>query len=348
MSEALVANLQIGDLQPEVSCIGFGTYHLGDKLNASDALDAFGAAHQAGIVLFDTSDNYGTELVIGRAVSAGVLPRDEVIIATKTGLGTTMGEQKAWTAAERRQNTDPDRVRKQVDNSLRVLGDDVGPIDIYQLHVHDPLVPPEAHAELMTELIEAGKIRSWGVSNYSIDELGELLEACDSCGLVRPVTSQPFYNMLSLDGQANVDFARDEGLVVLGHSPLVKSALTDARLTQLLGFIEERNREGNHEEKEAIDIMRPTMERMQAIAEVAAEHGRPLAQLAIAWTLREPGVITLTTPTNPSYLEDALAATRWHLDPELLAQIDEMRADTESLNVFRGVVHNLVRDFRGY
>src|SRR5690606_27111240 len=109
--------------------IGYGTYHLLDKMNASEAIDSFGEAYQSGINLYDTSDNYGTELAIGRAVSAGVLPRDRVIIATKTGLGTTLREQTSWNEAGRRYNTDPDRIRRQVDNSLRVLGDDVGVID---------------------------------------------------------------------------------------------------------------------------------------------------------------------------------------------------------------------------
>lgn len=340
-------HVQIGGLQPAAFRIGFGTYHLMDKMNASTAIDTLGTAFEQGVNLFDTSDNYGTELVIGRAVSAGVIRREDVIIATKTGLGTTLREQQAWDAEGRKYNTDPERVRKQVDNSLLVLGDDVGVIDLYQLHVHDPNVPHEAHAELMSELIDEQKIHAWGISNYSAGALADLLAACDERGLVRPVTSQPFDNMVNIHA-ADVALAKAEGLTVLTHSPLLKSVLTNKRLQELQAVLDGIHLGGDPKEQEIIDSLRPTAMALEQLAEMAQDRGYTLAQLAIAWTLREPGTATLTTPTNKQYLEESIGASQWHVDPELLAAVNAMRSDERSVSTFSNVSHGLVRRMRGY
>ncbi len=349
MSETVAQDrIQIGALEAAAFRIGYGTYHLMDKMNASEAIDSFGVAYEAGINLFDTSDNYGTELAIGRAVSAGVIEREHVVIATKTGLGTTAREQQAWDASKRRYNTDPERVRRQVDNSLRVLGDGVGIIDLYQLHVYDPEVPHEAHAELMSELVEEEKIRAWGVSNYSNQQLTDLLRACDERGLDHPATSQPFHNILSVKGTSAITLAQKAGMVVLAHSPLLKSALTERRFAEITDFITSRQEKSSDEEQGVIVAMQPTIERLQRLIEMAHGRERNLPQLAIAWTLQDSHTITLTTPTNPTYLAEALDALEWKLESDITEVIDELRTDVAGVELFSDNAHRLVRSFRGY
>lgn len=227
--------VQIGDISVAAARLGYGTYHLLDKINASQALDSFAEAFEVGINLFDSSDNYGTKSIIGRAVSAGILPRDEVIIATKTGLATTLPEQRQMKELSGAgHDTTTQRVRAQIDNSLRVLGDDVGCIDLYQLHVPDERVSHEEHAELMSELIESGKIVEYGLSNYSKEQLEQFLAACDDRGLRRPAAIQPYFNMLAAKSIPEVGLAQDEGIVVLAHSPLLKGALAGLRREKAL------------------------------------------------------------------------------------------------------------------
>lgn len=350
MIEAHPQTTSIPGIEPPVFRIGFGTYHLLDKVNASQAIDSFGAAFEAGVNLFDTSDNYGTELAIGRAVSAGVLPRDQVIITTKTGLGTTAFEQGEWTSSGRRQNTDPDRIRRQVDSSLLIFGDDVGPIDIYQLHVRDTEVEHAQHAEVMAELIDAGKIRAWGVSNYSNEDLTALLRACDEHGLPRPVTSQPFHNILDADSPSQTQLAKEEGLVVLAHSPLLKGVLAYSRLRLIMKVLHDAYR-GDDEQSKAIALqVIPVGMHLEQLTWMAGKRDQTLATVALAWVLQDPNVVALTTPTNKQYLEEATAALDLDIDTdwEIKRDIEGLRSDTEALEQFQGVAHNLVRQIRRY
>lgn len=328
--------------------VGYGTYHLMDKMNASEAIDSLGQAFEAGINLYDTSDNYGTELVIGRAVSAGVLPRDEVIIATKTGLGTTATEQRQWKESGRDYNTEPDRIRRQVDNSLMLLGDDVGIIDIYQLHVRDPRVDHLSHAEVMQELIEEGKIRSWGVSNYSLDDLRDLIMTCKENELTLPSTTQPFHSLLEYKSAKQIDLAKSMGIVVLSHSPLVKGVLTDNRLKQVVNYLEGVRSEGSDKDKAIVDNLEPITRQVVELSRLARMKRINLAKLALAWTLRDPELITLTTPTNGKYLTEALEAMDMEIDEETDSAIDKLHSDKETLELFRAVTNDIVRRIRRY
>lgn len=328
--------------------VGFGTYHLLEKINASEALDAFGAAFEAGINLIDTSDNYGTELAIGRAVSAGILPRDEVIIATKTGLGTTLHEQRAWTQQGRRYNTSPDRIRRQVENSLRVLGDDVGYIDLYQLHVHDPEIEPIEHAEVMAELMETGTIRAWGVSNYDNADLNKLLVTCDRHGIPRPATSQPYCNLLQPTSLEEVDFASQEGLVVLAHSPLLKGVLTENGVSAVISDFQARNERGNEHELRVMEAVAGQLQGLVELSVVARAEGRSLAQVALAWVLQNTGVVALTAPTNPNYLTDAIDAANLKLSKNMEAAITSLHSDLDSLQILHSVLHEIIRPIKGY
>lgn len=343
-----LTHLVIPGIWPEVLRVGYGTYHLGDKLNAPDAIDSLAGAFQAGVNLFDTSDNYGTELVIGRAVSGGYLPREEVIIATKTGLATTLVEQKVWNSEYRPYNTDPARIRKQVDRSLMVLGDEVGYIDLYQLHVYDPHVEPVAHAELMAELMEAGKIKAWGVSNYSIQELSGLLHACDSHGLPRPSTTQPFYNLLASDTEDAAQFAAEQGLIVLAHSPLVKGVLTDKRLPELSKIIDRAIETTPEENRHLADGAKSALDKLVGLSKLSKLYRTSLAKVAIGWTLQDPNVVSLAAVTTPDYLEDACQALTEDIDPEILASIEALRADKEALQVFLNISHSVIRNIRKY
>ena len=346
MSSELKA-VPLGDTGLEASVIGYGTYHLLDKLNAYDAIESLGAAHQAGVTLFDTSDNYGTELAIGKAVSEGVLPRDEVVIATKTGLAATVPEVRVW--GDRHANTEPSRVRQQVEKSLWTLGDDVGPIDLYQLHVHDPTVPAVDIASTLNDLISEGKILSYGVSNYGAEALRELIDACDSNGLARPVSLQPFHNILSSAGtESAIDLAREHGMTILAHSPLHKGALTNKGVTILDGVMADADaRYTKPEELEQLVPLKVAFESIKLLKEYAADHDKGLAEMALAWLAMQENTVVLTACTRPTSLATAVAAPQWTIDNEGLALIEEVRGSS-LVQVGASKLLSLMRSINAY
>lgn len=312
--------MQLGHSDMFVSQIGYGTYHLREKLGSAEAIDSLGAAFDHGITLFDTSDNYGTEELIGIAIKEGALPRDEVVIATKTGLATSAREHQQWSLEGKKVDTSPERIKTQVDKSLRLLGVEV--IDLYQLHVEDTSISAETHVEAMNDLIAAGKIRGYGVSNYSADGIRNMLAASQRLGLEPPVTSQPFMNLLRGAGEAG-SVAQQAGLAILAHSPLHKGMLTDAGvdlaridLGQVVGA------DSN------IELFESGLNALQGLRIYAASKGLTLAQLAIGWAAAHDNTAVLCACTDDSYIEDARIGVMSQLD----ADADELTAIRERIN----------------
>lgn len=340
MAEQL-RTVTLGNSDLETSTIGYGTYHLKDKLDEYDAVRSMGEAFEQGITLFDTSDNYGSEALVGIAVREGFLPRDEVVIATKTGLGTSYAHQVALNTADKRGDTSPDRIRSQVDKSLLILGKDVDVIDLYQLHIPDPTVEPVEHAAVMAELIEAGKIRAYGVSNYSAADITALMQACEEEGLPKPVTSQPFFNIVGGYTDA-VAAAHESGLTVLAHSPLLKGILSQHTVDMLKMEILIDEHEAGADAPEGLHVFKQGLESILKLRAYAESQGLTLPQLALAWPLGRPNTVTLTSCTNERYLNDATIAARAPIDvadPELKSIVDgfdEASFTSLAINVMRG------------
>lgn len=308
-----IRTIQLGDSGIEASVIGYGTYHLGDKLDPHDAVRSMGQAFDKGVNLFDTSDNYGTEALVGIAVREGYLRRDEIVIATKTGLGTSYAHQVALKRANRKGDTSPNRIREQVDKSLMILGKDVDVVDLYQLHVYDNTVPAAEQAGVMQELIDAGKIRTWGVSNYSVRALTNLIASCKENGLTRPVSTQPFLNVVSGVGEVGFN-AATKGMTVLAHSPLLKGVLTDSAIGHLSTVIGADTDDIGEEEKSRYAAFKDGVEALKSLQTIAHHRGLTLAQFAISWVTNHPNTIALTACTNKLYLNDAVIGASHELD----------------------------------
>ncbi len=330
----------LGESGLEASVIGYGTYHLGDKLDEYDAVRSMGRAFDRGVTLFDTSDNYGTEGLIGIAVREGYLPRDEVVIATKTGLSTSYDHQVTLSRAGKRADTSPPRIREQVDKSLTILGKAVGVIDLYQLHVRDDTVEPVEHAATMSELIEAGKIRAYGVSNYSAEDLEELVRACDAEGLPRPVASQPFFNLVEGPTDAIVA-AHSNKLAVLAHSPLLKGILTESTINDLTTAVSMDEEEAGDDIPEGLKLFKRGLDRIKQLQEYGQNRGLTLSQLAISWVTGYPSTVALTACSNERYLNDAITGADYQLDMEdadlnrIIDGFDEAAFVSMAINVMR-------------
>jgi aryl-alcohol dehydrogenase-like predicted oxidoreductase len=310
-------SITLGRTGLEVSRIAFGTWQLGGEWGSFDeaaAIDAIRGARDLGITLFDTAQAYGfgaSEELLGRALRPELTSdREGVVIATKGGIRPP--ERDASRAF----------LRQGVEESLRHLGVDV--IDVYQVHWPDRDVPAEETAGALQEMVDEGKIRFAGVSNYGVADM-EAFEA------VRPVdTLQPPYHLFQRTIEAEIlTFARAHDIGVLAYSPLA-SGLLAGRIDEDTTF-EPDDWRGQASAYAGAALRRnlPVVRRLEGLA---ADLGISLSQLAIAWVLAQPGVhVAIVGARSRGNIAASAAAGEVELSPEALARIDEIAADAEQI-----------------
>ena len=300
-----------------MSRIAFGTWQLGGDWGGFDedeAIRAIRYARALGINFFDTAQAYGfgaSERLLGRALRDELAQRrDQLVIATKGGLrmtgeGLVRDSSRAW-------------LRQGVEESLAALG--VGHIDLYQVHWPDPDTPFEETALALQELVDEGKIRHVGVSNFSADQLAEFAHT-------RPVeTLQPPYHLFRREIEDEVlDYTRAHDIGVLVYGPLAHGLLTGA-------FDEHPTfPPGDWRGQSSVfqgDALRVNVEKVQQLERFAAERGHSVSQLAIAWTLARPGVhVAIVGSRRAAHIEDSLGALELRLTSEDLAAIDRIMVD---------------------
>ena len=225
---------------------------------------------ELGATLIDTAEIYGTEGVVGEAVRG---LRDRVFLATKVS-----GDHLKY-----------DRVLRAAGASLKRLGVDV--IDLYQVHWPDSSIPIRDTMRAMGELVDAGKVRFIGVSNFSVAEL-EAAQA--SLANQRIVANQVEYNLLDRRIERDLPYYQRERITVIAYSPLARGALLSSRRTP------------------ALDLLRA----------VAAEAGKTPAQVALNWCLSHPGVITIPKTDHVDRVDELCAASGWRLTDAQLAALD--------------------------
>ena len=204
-------NIVLGKTGLDVSRIAFGTWQLGGEWGSFDedaAVAAIRHAREQGVNFFDTAQAYGfgrSEQVLGRALADELRrDRDGLVIATKGGINP---------GGERPRDAGRAWLRQGVEESLRALG--LEHIDLYQVHWPDPDTPAEETAGALQELVDEGKIRHAGVSNYDAAQLA----AFDR---TRPVeTLQPPYHLFRRGIEDEVlPYTREHDIGVLAYSPL--------------------------------------------------------------------------------------------------------------------------------
>ncbi len=200
-----------------VSPICLGTMMFGGRTDPLTSERIIGQARDAGVNFIDTADVYNegdSEEITGRAIAA---QRDEWVLATK--LCNPMGEGPNQKGLSRKY------VMSAIAASLRRLGTDY--VDIYYLHKEDLGTPLEETVAAMGDLIRAGKIRYFGVSNYRAWRIAEIVRLCDLQGVPRPVVSQPYYNAMNrMPEVEHLPACAHYGLGVVPYSPLARGVLT--------------------------------------------------------------------------------------------------------------------------
>jgi aryl-alcohol dehydrogenase-like predicted oxidoreductase len=276
------------------------------NVEESSSLATLEAAVDSGINFFDTAYCYGydgeSERLIGRALGHR---RDEIVIATKGGIHY----------ADKKQGRDgsPATLQRECDESLRRLGTDR--VDLLYLHAPDPHVPLTESAGALKDLLDAGKTRSVGLSNATVEQLAEFASVC-------PLTAyQPHYNMLQREIEASqLPWCVENSVSVIVYWPLMKGLLA-GKLPRNHVFDPRDGRQkypmfqGAEWEKnqDFIDQLRP----------IAAECGKTVAELVLNWTIQRPGITAaLCGAKRPDQIRDNAGGMGWSLSAEQLGQIN--------------------------
>jgi 1-deoxyxylulose-5-phosphate synthase len=269
------------------------------------------AAFDAGINFFDTANVYSdgrSEEVLGRALASR--PRDSYVLATKVRATAPDGGRGLSRA----------QVLHQIDRSLERLG--VGFVDLYQCHAWDPDVPVAETLEAMTEIVETGKARYVGCSNWTGEQIQQAVDLARQHGYVKIVSSQPEYSLLHREPEGEViPVSKTNGISQVVYSPLGQGALTGkyapgeaapegTRASARAGWMSEY-------------LGDDVLDRVQRLRPIADGLGITLAQLALAWILRERNVASaIVGASRPEQLRDNAAASGVDLDETTLEAIE--------------------------
>lgn len=315
----MIERRRLGDSGIEVSALSFGAMTFSPRRQAVARVDE-AAAHRmvhrvldAGVNLLDTADAYDggrSEEILGRAIKGR---RDEVVIATKCGFGDRGPGGLAY-----------DRVIAACDASLHRLGVDV--IDLYQLHRPDRATPIEETLRALDDLVAAGKVRAIGNSNFRAWETAAAVARQRALGRPAFCAVQVYYSLVGREVEHEIlPQCRTDGLGVLVYSPLAGGYLSGKYRG---GAQVADGGEGRRARFEFPPVELEAGERVLArLRDVAAGHGATPAQVALAWTMRRPGVTSVLMGANtPEQLEQNLAAAQLVLTEDEVARLDAASA----------------------
>lgn len=306
---------RLGDSGLEVSEICLGTMMFGDRTDAATSQRIIASAFDAGVNFIDTADAYAngaSEQIVGPAIAAN---RRRWILATKVGNVMTQaphdgGLSRRW-------------VLQGCDDSLKRLATDY--IDIYYLHKDDTDTPLAETVEAMGDLIRAGKIRYFGVSNYRGWRIAEVVGVCADLGVAQPVVCQPYYNAMNRGPEVEILPACDYyGIGVVPYSPLARGVLTGKYAPGAAAPADSRVARKDQRMMET-EFRDESIVMAQAIKAHAAKKGLTATQFALAWVLGNQIVSSVIAgPRTLEQWNDYLATVGKVLDAEDEALIDSL------------------------
>jgi aryl-alcohol dehydrogenase-like predicted oxidoreductase len=305
---------QLGSSDLQVSEISLGSWlTFGGGVGREQAVDCVAKAFEVGINFIDTANVYSrgkAEEFLGEVLADR--PRDSYVLATKL----------FFPMSERDRGLSREQVFKQIDASLARLRTDH--VDLYQCHRYDWETPLEETMQALTEIVRQGKARYIGFSEWPAEKIEEALELP---GVEKFVSSQPQYSLLWRGPEREIiPLCAAHGISQIVWSPLAQGVLTGkyepgrpppagSRMTSesMNSFMVG----GRYDD----DLL----ERVQQLKPIADDLGVTLAQLALAWVLREPNVASaIIGASRPQQVEENAAASGLELDDETLQRIDEV------------------------
>jgi len=299
----------------KVSPLSLGTMMFGQQTPDPEAFRIIDKAREQGINFIDTADVYGdgaSETVVGQGIKAH---RDHWVLATKFVNSHTKGpnlggHSRKW-------------VIQTVENSLKRLGTDY--IDLIYFHRSVFDAPLEEPVRAIADLIRAGKLRYFGVSNFRGWRIAEVAHLADQLGIDRPIASQPLYNIVNRTAEAEqLPAAHYYGLGVVSYSPLARGVLTGKyQPGQEPGS---DTRAGRGDKRILETEWRPeSLEIAQKIAAHATRKGIAPADFALAWVLNNQLVTAaITGPRTEAHWDSYVKALDIKLDAEDEALVDSL------------------------
>ena len=306
---------RLGESGLQVSVLCLGTMMFGDRTDAATAQRIIASAFDAGVNFIDTADAYAkgaSETIVGPAIAPN---RRRWILATKVGNVMTQkphdgGLSRRW-------------IMQACDDSLRRLATDY--IDIYYLHIDDRDTPLDETIAAVGDLIRAGKIRYFGVSNYRGWRIAEVVATCAELGVPRPIVCQPYYNAFNRMPEVEILPACDYyGLGVVPYSPLARGVLTGKYVPGGAPPADSRVARKDQRMMET-EFRAESIAMAQAIKAHAEKKGLTATQFALAWVLGNR--IVSSVIGGPRTLEqwaDYLSAAGRTLDAEDEALLDSL------------------------
>jgi aryl-alcohol dehydrogenase-like predicted oxidoreductase len=302
-----------------VPIAGVGCNNFGRRIDEGRAREVVDAAFEVGATLFDTADLYGdgrSEEFLGKALRSR---RDEAVIVSKFGMRTPPDGLSGG---------DPVWVARACDESLTRLATDR--IDVYLLHTPDDATPIADTLSAMSRLVDVGKVREIGCSNFSAKQLDEAEEAAKEKGVRRFVTVQNEYNLLAREAREEVlPACRRLGLSFVPYFPLATGLLTGkyrkgqppppgSRLAGRGGWDEVMT-------DERLDLV----ERLTVLAE---QHGHTILELAMSWLATQPEIATVIAGATSAeqVRSNAAAIEAWRLSDDELAEVDDVLGEEAS------------------
>ena len=297
-----------------VPLAGVGCNNFGRRIDESRAKEVVDAAFEVGATLFDTADLYGSgasEEFLGKALRSR---RDEAVIVSKFGMRTPpdglSGGDPVWA------------VRACEDSLTRLATDR---IDVYLIHTPDDATPIADTLTAMSHLVDEGKVREIGCSNFSAEQLEEAEEAAKEKGVRRFVTVQNEYSLLAREAREEVlPACRKLGLSFMPYFPLASGLLTGKYRkgqppppgTRLAGRGDELMND------ERLDLV----ERLMAFAE---QRGHTILELAMSWLASQPEIATVIAGATSAeqVRANAEAVEAWRLSEDGFAEIDDLLGD---------------------
>jgi aryl-alcohol dehydrogenase-like predicted oxidoreductase len=309
----------IPGIDEQASRVALGTWAIGGWMwgGTDEALSVrtIHAALDKGVNVVDTAPVYGfgrSEEIVGKALAQGG-KRQQVLLATKAGLEWDASAGKVW------RNGSRDRIRQEIEDSLRRLQTDV--IDIYQIHWPDPRVPFEETAQECEHLRQEGKIRAIGVSNFSPDQMDEFQKGAPLA------VSQPPFNIFERSIEADLlPYCRNRSMATLTYGALCRGLLS-GKMSREQEFTGDDLRKVDPKFKQPrFDQYLSAVSRLEELAR--DRHGKDLIHLALRFILDKGVSVALWGGRRPEQMDPLPGVFDWTLSEQDMQDIDNILKET--------------------
>lgn len=307
---------RLGNTGLKVSAIGLGGNTFGATADESSSVAVIQAAFEAGITFIDTADTYAagaSEEFVGKAVKGR---RHEIVIGTK--VCGKMGDGPNDSGLSRQ------HIMQSAEDSLRRLGTDY--IDLYQAHRPDPTTPLGESLRAFDDLVQQGKVRYIGCSNYMAWQLAQARGIQDKNDLAPWVSVQPSWNVVEgLQDPHLLDACTEYGVGIIPYRPIASGVLTGKYQRGQEPPPGTRAAEVPYGRRDLTDRALDVVDRLRPFAEA---RGRTLVELAIAWLLAHPQCSTVIAGARkPEQVTQNAAASEWVLTPEERNEVTALTRD---------------------